>query len=421
MDRFPIRHGVDPRRCGRIRRSAGLGFGSRGNGGGRMGQGELAARSRAGRCSRSPLRRSLRCSSPWNSHLRGPGKETGFRGGMRPIFTRLLEAGLFVTPALVEQVRGPPGSETASGEAVSQRSRAEISVPFSERNRRPHIRFPPNQNRKAVYYSVRADLEPGDDITFAQAEGAVMVVHSQYTDAVFAAPESRRRLGNEAVAWHFFPCQQSPFRCRRKTSLFCGPTRRRRELPRRRISRGRPVTCGSIFSGPCMRMCRWPAGLSRRISPAGKRTGSISKRSTRDGHRGHQRAAGCFPGAPATLRRICASGQPGYGWLARGGCPAHGLTTLYYLVRKHASKADAETAMDRVLRHFQIGNLDAAGWQEARQLPFADFEDAAVATVAKATESSFIVTRNVDDFANSPVPAITPTDFLSQHMLGTGK
>jgi predicted nucleic acid-binding protein len=97
-----------------------------------------------------------------------------------------------------------------------------------------------------------------------------------------------------------------------------------------------------------------------------------------------------------------------------GVCPAHALTTLYYLVRKHASKPEAEAAMDQVLLHFEIGNLDAAGWQEARRLPFADFEDAAVAAVARSTESVFIVTRNVDDFAGSPVPAITPADFLSQ-------
>ena len=98
-----------------------------------------------------------------------------------------------------------------------------------------------------------------------------------------------------------------------------------------------------------------------------------------------------------------------------GVCPAHGLTTLYYLVRKHASKPDAEAAMDQVMRHFQIGNLDAAGWQAARQLPLADFEDAAVATVARTTASAFLVTRNVGDFAGSPVPAITPADFLSRH------
>jgi predicted nucleic acid-binding protein len=97
-----------------------------------------------------------------------------------------------------------------------------------------------------------------------------------------------------------------------------------------------------------------------------------------------------------------------------GVFPAHGLTTLYYLVRKHASKPDAETAMDRVLSHFQIENLDTAGWREARLLPFADFEDAAVATVATSSASAFIITRNVGDFAASRVPAISPTDFLSQ-------
>ena len=97
-----------------------------------------------------------------------------------------------------------------------------------------------------------------------------------------------------------------------------------------------------------------------------------------------------------------------------GVCPAHGLTTLYYLVRKYASKPDAEAAMDQVMRHFQIGNLDAAGWSAARQLPLADFEDAVVATVARTAGSDFLITRNVGDFARSPVPAVTPADFLGR-------
>lgn len=96
-------------------------------------------------------------------------------------------------------------------------------------------------------------------------------------------------------------------------------------------------------------------------------------------------------------------------------CPAHGLTTLYYLVRKHAAKADAEVAMDRVLAHFQIGNLDTAGWQRARLLAMDDFEDAAVATVAATSGSVFVITRNVADFFRSPVPGIAPAEFLSQH------
>jgi predicted nucleic acid-binding protein len=97
-----------------------------------------------------------------------------------------------------------------------------------------------------------------------------------------------------------------------------------------------------------------------------------------------------------------------------GVFPAHGFTTLYYLVRKHATRPDAEAAMDNVLRHFEIGNLGAVGWTRARSLPMTDFEDAVVAVVAEETASKFIITRNTGDFTHSPTPAITPVEFLSQ-------
>jgi len=97
-----------------------------------------------------------------------------------------------------------------------------------------------------------------------------------------------------------------------------------------------------------------------------------------------------------------------------GVCPAHGLATLYYFVRKISTKRDAEAAMDRVLDHFQIGNLATEGWREARLLSLDDFEDAVVATVAKASGSALIVTRDVMDFEGSPIPAISPADFLGR-------
>jgi predicted nucleic acid-binding protein len=97
-----------------------------------------------------------------------------------------------------------------------------------------------------------------------------------------------------------------------------------------------------------------------------------------------------------------------------GVFPSHALTTLYYLARKHASKPEAEAAMDRVLAAFRIGNLDHAAWEEARTLAMTDFEDAAVAMVAKTSASAFIVTRNVRHYGKSPVPALTPAAFLQR-------
>ena len=55
--------------------------------------------------------------------------------------------------------------------------------------------------------------------------------------------------------------------------------------------------------------------------------------------------------------------------------------------------------MDQVLRHFQFGNLEAVDWPRVRGLPFADFADTVVATVARATASALIITRKVEDLA----------------------
>ena len=42
-----------------------------------------------------------------------------------------------------------------------------------------------------------------------------------------------------------------------------------------------------------------------------------------------------------------------------------------------------------------------------------DFEDAIIAATALREAADYIITRNTKDFAKSPIPAITPDDFLS--------
>jgi predicted nucleic acid-binding protein len=96
----------------------------------------------------------------------------------------------------------------------------------------------------------------------------------------------------------------------------------------------------------------------------------------------------------------------------RGTISAHGVTTVYYLAQKQADRATAEAAVDQLIRHFQIACLDNAGWQRARSLAFADFEDAVVASAAEVSGCDYIITRNITDFTASPVPALTPADFL---------
>jgi predicted nucleic acid-binding protein len=92
--------------------------------------------------------------------------------------------------------------------------------------------------------------------------------------------------------------------------------------------------------------------------------------------------------------------------------PGHALTTLHYIVAKYANREHAGTLVDWVLAHLEIVPQDRTQFVRARSLQFSDFEDAAVASAAEASGCELIITRNVADFGSSPVPAVTPEEFL---------
>jgi predicted nucleic acid-binding protein len=95
-----------------------------------------------------------------------------------------------------------------------------------------------------------------------------------------------------------------------------------------------------------------------------------------------------------------------------GVVPAHGLTTIYYFLRKKQGREKAEAAVDFILRRCQLGQFDMATCRAARGSLLDDFEDAAVEQTAVFSKSQFIVTRDEADFLHSAVPAISPAEFI---------
>lgn len=93
--------------------------------------------------------------------------------------------------------------------------------------------------------------------------------------------------------------------------------------------------------------------------------------------------------------------------------PGHALTTLHSIVAKHAGRKQAGTLVDWVLAHLEVVVQDRAQFVRARSLMFEDFEDAALASAAEAAVCKCIISRNVADFRHSPVPAVTPEEFLA--------
>ena len=101
-------------------------------------------------------------------------------------------------------------------------------------------------------------------------------------------------------------------------------------------------------------------------------------------------------------------------WRVIGYVSPHALTTIYYIVRKRVGKAVAKRAIDWVLAMFKIAKLGAAEFKRASLLNFEDFEDAVVAASAEGEKCAYIVTRNAAHFKGSPVPVISPSEFVTR-------
>jgi len=93
--------------------------------------------------------------------------------------------------------------------------------------------------------------------------------------------------------------------------------------------------------------------------------------------------------------------------------PAHGVTTLFYLVKQGRGAPAARQAVDAVLSVFGVAPVDAAVVRRALSLGWTDFEDAVCAAAAEAAGCDLIVTRDPRGFRGSPVPVLDTTTALS--------
>ena len=91
---------------------------------------------------------------------------------------------------------------------------------------------------------------------------------------------------------------------------------------------------------------------------------------------------------------------------------AHMVTTAFYLMRGRGSEAQ-NAALDFIFDNFTVVPCDKQTLTSARTLGFADYEDAVAAAAAKRARCAYIITRNKRDFTGSPVPALTPGEFLT--------
>ena len=93
-------------------------------------------------------------------------------------------------------------------------------------------------------------------------------------------------------------------------------------------------------------------------------------------------------------------------------CCATTITDIYYIVQKVTSESIARRAIAGILRTCELAPVGRSTVTAALNSEVADVEDGILCEVALLVDASCIVTRNIADFANSQIKAVTPSDFL---------
>ncbi len=108
--------------------------------------------------------------------------------------------------------------------------------------------------------------------------------------------------------------------------------------------------------------------------------------------------------------RLLACAETGLfqGWLS-----AHSVTTLFYMITKDKSSAQARTTLTSLLQFLKIAPVDQTTIEQALNLPYRDFEDAVQMVAALQVKADYLVTRNRRDFQPAPIPVKEPAELLA--------
>ena len=98
--------------------------------------------------------------------------------------------------------------------------------------------------------------------------------------------------------------------------------------------------------------------------------------------------------------------------MIEGYLAAHSLTTLFYLIQKGKSSADARAMITNLLQFLKIAAIDQSTIEQSLNLDYRDFEDAVQMIAAIQCKADYLITRNIKDYKPALLPVIQPVDFM---------
>ena len=112
--------------------------------------------------------------------------------------------------------------------------------------------------------------------------------------------------------------------------------------------------------------------------------------------------------ASALVWKLCETGR------AKVFVSALTFANLVYVLRRELDPKKTEEVLKKLSLIFSFAELSGADLLKAACLHWNDYEDALQAVTAERLRVDFIITRNVKDFKQSKVLALTPAELLAR-------
>jgi len=116
-----------------------------------------------------------------------------------------------------------------------------------------------------------------------------------------------------------------------------------------------------------------------------------------------------FVDTASEILRLCYQ-QKCYGYIA-----VHSITNIFYILRKQFSVSERKKILLSLCEFIEVAGIQKKQVIDAlANEDFEDFEDRLQVECASIVNADYIITRNIEDFSNSLIPAILPEEFLQK-------
>ena len=97
-----------------------------------------------------------------------------------------------------------------------------------------------------------------------------------------------------------------------------------------------------------------------------------------------------------------------------GYVSALSIPNIVYILRKELTPEKTQQIIDQIFIVFNIIDLKAEDLKEAAAMKPSDYEDALQMICASRIKADFTITRNINDFMESKITAIKPSELLER-------